>query len=156
MTDATTAAEALVTAYCGWHIAPSINAVLTLDGPDGHALLLPSLHVTEITSVTNDGTVLDADAYDWSEAGIVEMRCGRFSRRRRGVVVTLTHGYDDMPAEVEAVIDRIASRSAADAGVVAQVGQVRYATTASGVGVGGSLTDFDRAVLARYKLPPRP
>jgi hypothetical protein len=150
------AAQALVTAYCGWHIAPSKTETLTLDGPGGQTLLLPSLYVTNLTEVTSEGTVFDINTYDWSEAGIIELRCGCFSCRLRSVTVTLTHGYPNMPADVEAVIARVDDRGTSDSGAIQSVGQVRYATTSSGVGVGMALTDFDRAILDRYKLPPRP
>jgi len=141
-----TAAQALVTAYCGWHIAPSKTETLTLDGPGTRTLLLPSLHVTEITSVVNEGTELDTDAYDWSDAGIVELRHGWFSRRLRGLTVTLTHGYDTMPADVAAVIAQIDGTGFGPQAV--QVGQVRV-ETASGIVTASSILD-------RYKLPPRP
>jgi hypothetical protein len=156
MPDTTTAAQALVTAYCGWHIAPGVSETLTLDGTGSGTMLVPSLHITSLTEVTNEGITLDPVTYDWSAAGIIELRCGRFTHRLRGVTVTLTHGYPNMPADVQAVIDRIDARGTDDPGVLAQVGQVRYATTASGTAVGASLTDLDRAILDRYKLPPRP
>lgn len=147
MTDTTpTAAEALVTAYCGWHIAPPRTETITLDGPGTRTLLLPSLHVTEISSVISDGTTLDPDCYDWSESGIVELRGGWFSRRLRGVSVALKHGYETMPADLAAVVSQIDGTGFGPQAV--QVGQVRV-QTADGVQAAGSILD-------RYKLPPRP
>jgi hypothetical protein len=144
--DTQTAAQALVAAYCGWHIAPSKAETITLDGPGSATLLLPTLYVTQLTSVTSDGITVDPEDYDWSEAGIVELRCGVFSSRFRGVTVGLTHGYANMPADVLAVIAQL------DAGgfgpQVAQVGQVRVQTAAGMVAAD--------AILDRYRLPPRP
>lgn len=146
MTDATLAAEALVTAYCGWHISPSRTETLVLDGPGGRTLLLPTLHVIEVAAVTSDGITLDPDSYDWSETGIVELRSGRFSRRLRGVTVTLTHGYTFMPDEVQQVIDYMAGAGFGPRAV--QVGQVRVETPTGWVAA--------ESILDRYKLPPRP
>ena len=50
---AATVAE--VRAYCGWHIAPVVTETLTLDGPGGHLLVLPTLRLVDLLSVTNEG-----------------------------------------------------------------------------------------------------
>ncbi|MFD7157955.1 hypothetical protein ACXJJ3_08740 [Kribbella sp. WER1] len=163
--DATARAEAEVRAYCGWHIAPQREDTLTLDGPGGPLLVLPSLHVVSVASVAENGTELDPEGYAWSAAGVLRRtssatswhgwNCG-WTDDFRGLVVTLTHGYESMPLDVQTVIDRLASRSVDDPSQYSQVGQVAYATGADGLPVSGSLTALDRLVLDRYKIPPRP
>lgn len=151
MTLSTYAAEAIVRDYCGWHISPNMTETLTLDGPGGTVLTLPSLHVSDISQITNAGTALDASDYDWSTAGIVELRCGRFTSRLRAVSATLTHGYPQMPAGIQAVIDHLATQDLA--GQVVRVGQVQV----SAVRADGATEVMSAAsILDRYRLPPRP
>lgn len=162
--DATARAEAEVRAYCGWHIAPQREDTLTLDGPGGPLLVLPSLHVVSVASVAENGTEVDPEGYAWSAAGVVRRTSsslswsstGGWTDTYRGIVVTLTHGYADMPLDVQSVIDRLAARSVDDPSQYSQVGSVAYATGADGLPASGSLTALDRAVLDRYRLPPRP
>jgi hypothetical protein len=162
--DAIERAEAEVRAYCGWHIAPQREDTLTLDGPGGPLLVLPSLHVVSVTSVAENGVELDPEGYAWSAAGVVRRTssaatwngsCG-WTSDYRAVVITMTHGYAEMPLDVQAVIDRLTARSTDDPSQYSQVGAVAYATGADGLPVSGSLTTLDRMVLDRYRLPPRP
>jgi hypothetical protein len=153
--EATQRAEATVRAYVGWHLAPERSETLTLDGPGSSVLLLPTLRVTAITSITEDGSAVDPGDYEWSSSGVVR-RNGYWSPSLRGLEVSLTHGYAEMPLDVAGVIERLTTRVVEGAGVLAQVGQVSYAEGEDGLPVGGTLTSLDRAVLDRYKLPPRP
>lgn len=160
-------AEAVVRAYCGWHIAPSRTEVLTLDGPGGFLLTLPSLHVTAITEVTEKGTdllpavVLAAD-YSWSDAGIIANLCRHWRSSYSGITVSLTHGWPVPPADVASVVAGVALRAVANPGslVSEQVGPFRntYSQTSAGASSIGALSLFDseRQVLAPYKLPARP
>jgi hypothetical protein len=162
--DATERAAAEVRAYCGWHIAPQRDETLTLDGPGGPLLVLPSLHVVSVASVAESGTELDPVGYAWSAAGVIRRtsstfpwsRCSGWTDALRGVEVTLTHGYEEMPLDVTAVIERLAARAMDGAGIYSQVGAVTYATGQDGLPASGSLTTLDRLVLDRYRLPPRP
>lgn len=152
--DQTDAAEALVRAYCGWHVAPSQTDTVYVDGTGTRNLMLPSLHVTDVSVVTDDGVTL-VDTYEWSADGRLFYSSGYFTGKFRGVEVTFTHGYDEMPDDVQNVIEQIAARGAST-GAYVQVGQVRVATDSSGAPLSSSLTDADKAALAPYKLPPRP
>jgi hypothetical protein len=150
MSDASDQAQALVTGYCGWHVAPSRTETLTLDGSGSMFLTLPSLHVTDIAEVTDRGDTLDTDDYDWSASGLVYRRRGRFSHRYRSVTVTLTHGYDDMPDDVQAVIGQLT-----DGGIgpqFVQVGQVRVSAPGSN---GDAEVVTAASILNRYKLGRR-
>lgn len=157
--DAVTRVEAEVRAYCGWHIAPTRTEELVLDGPDTGVLLLPSLYVTDLASVTVDGTALDPDTYRWSRSGVVT-RTGAagWTDEPRGVVVALTHGHPSMPLDVQTVIDQrvnLAVELSSASQVLSQVGQVRYAVGVSGLRETGLLSEPDRLVLDRYRLPYR-
>lgn len=123
--DAVKAAEAMVRAYCGWHIAPAVTETLTLDGKGGAILVLPSLRVTAITAVVADGVTLAAAAYSWSQSGLVERVGADWPRKFRSVAVTLTHGYATCPLEVRDFIQQLAENGAATPPLTkAQVGQV--------------------------------
>lgn len=136
-------------AYCGWHIAPSVIETVTLDGPGSSVLMLPSLKVTEVTSITNDGVAV-ADP-EWSEAGMVR---GCWTGKFRGVTVSMQHGYEECPGEILGVLVEAASRGVGGS-AVSQVGQVRMGG-ASGVPGAASFMLDQKAVLDRYALPSRP
>ncbi|WP_328660373.1 hypothetical protein [Nocardia salmonicida] len=132
---------------CGWHIAPSITETLTLDGPGRRTLLLPSLYVTAITAVTEDGTAVPADQFDWSEKGMLRHRSGLWTDRWRGITVTLTHGYDQAPAGVIGVIaDVVADAMAVPLGTVPEkMGPFEFG------GGGTAFKSHQLAVLYRYQ-----
>ena len=130
--------------YCGWHIAPSITEEVTVDGSGGALLLLPTLRLTDLASITNDGRLVANP--EWSQTGMVR---GSWTGKFRGVVANMTHGFDECPAEVVAVIREMVD------------GQAR--TGVSQVTTGSHQVSFDlapdvrqRRVLNRYRLEPQP
>lgn len=183
--DVTDQVVAAIQTYCGWHIAPSVDETLTLDGPGGSFLILPSLHVTDVTSITENGTVLPDGSdvnvpaeYTWSERGIIQR--GRpvswtgsgtgpfygtlpggcwWTTQLRGIQVELTHGYDDWPPELAWLIDAAASRLKDNPTGLEQqtVGPFteKYATSAGGA-AGQVFTSGEVALLGLYRLPGRP
>src|SRR5690606_40401225 len=144
----------IVTGYCGWHIAPTRTDSLTLDGFGGSHLWLPSLHVTEIESLTVAGEELTSDQFDWSEDGYLELRCGRFPNRPRTIAVTMTHGYETVPADVAQVVMEVAARAkASPAGALReQAGQVSvdHGRINGGMTPGGALLSTDKERLDPY------
>jgi hypothetical protein len=102
------AATASVRAYCGWHIAPVVTETRRLDGRGGPVLLLPSQKVVRIVSVLNDFEDVTAKVRV-SEAGMLELASGYWSRHFGGVVVTMEHGHESAP-DVAAVIAAAAAR----------------------------------------------
>jgi len=156
--DAQARALAVVQAYCGWHIAPSRDDEFVVDGSGASVQPLPTLRMTALLSLSDADAAVDVSSVEWSEAGFLRRNDGEFTRRLRGVVATVTHGHEAMPLDVTAVIDRLAARaveSSESSGVLAQVGQVRYAIGSDGMPAAATLTELDRAVLDRYRLPPR-
>lgn len=145
-------AQAAIRSYCGWHVAPNITETLTVDGRGSRHLWLPSLHVTDLTSVTDEGTALTTDEFDWSVSGYLERRSGYWSDRPRQVVAVLDHGYEDVPADLVSVAVAMAARTASSpAGVKKQsTGPFSIENET------GRFLDEERTILDRYKLPPRP
>jgi hypothetical protein len=157
-------AVAFVQTYCGWHISPELDETLTLDGPGGWALILPTLHVVSIASVTENGTALVEDAdYTWSEAGVVRRRswCGDpevwvtgwWTCEYRGISVELTHGYADWPLDLASVISTISARIKENPSGLEQITvgpfSEKYASS------GAALSAGELFVLDAYRLPKR-
>lgn len=150
-TDRLYQAEALVRSYCGWHIAPSRVETFTLDGSGSPLMVLPTLRLTAVTSVTNDGVVVDPATLEWSEAGALRLPCwGYWTWKYRGVVVEATHGYDKAPFDLAGAVQAIASRASNNPGLASQT---RGPFSESYV---QTFLEPERMVLDRYKLPPRP
>lgn len=145
------AATAEARSYCRWHVTPSLSETVTLDGPGGQTLLLPSLHVTAVSSVTADGTLLVADTdYTWSQVGVLTRVDGCWPWTTGSVVVAFTHGYDEAPDLAKVILAR-ASRSQSNH------------TVAKSVTTGPFSESYDLAFFAdeyatldRYRLPSRP
>ena len=151
-------AEAVVRGYCKWHIAPERTEDMTLEVRGLSALVLNSLHVTEITAVTDDGETVAADDYYWSEAGVLTHRCGVWSGRK--VVVSLTHGYAEVPPEVTAIVQSVAQRAVNNPASLVRTQDGPFSETYSQAGFNVSLPiallDAEKAILDRYRLPSRP
>lgn len=107
-----------VTAYirgrCGWHIAPSMTETLTLDGADARVLSVPTLHLTAITSVTEGGVDVTADI-EWTALGLLR-HPRRWADRWRSIVITVTHGYETVPADLSKIVAEAAARLPAPGG----------------------------------------
>ena len=148
------AAEAAVRAYCGWHVAPVITEDLVLDGSGTSTLFLRTLRLLDVTAAEVSGTVLDVTGLEWSEAGYLRSP-GKWPDRLRSVKVTISHGFDDVPA-VAAIVRAIAARaSASPTGVVReQAGAVSigFSLTAPGVSGGVVLMDHERRMLDKYRI----
>lgn len=148
------AACAAVRSYCGWHIAPSVTEDVVVDGSGGMVQFLPTLHLTDVQAVTNNGVaVVDPE---WSAAGMMRNGGSWWTPRWRGVKATISHGYQSCPEEIVGIV-----ASAASAGVTGQPRQAQagsFSITPSEAQQAGSavLSLAARAVLDRYRLPPRP
>jgi len=148
-------ATAEVRRFCGWHITPSVTEDVTVDG-SGHGFVsLPSLHVTAVSSVIEDGYLLDATSYEWSSIGQL-WRAWPWSGRLRSITASITHGFPDIPEDVRAVVLAVAARAKAspDGVVRRQVGPFSesYSQTGFNVAGGVSLLQHEKDALARYKL----
>lgn len=104
----TNAAAQSVRTECGWHIAPSTKQTIAVRTGGADAILLPSLHVTAVTSVTDrNGT--SVDGWDVWSNGILE-RPGGFPD---AVQITFTHGFETCPKDLLGIIaERAVAQSA--------------------------------------------
>ena len=149
------AAQGAVRRYCGWHVAPSIAETLRLDGYGGRVLTLPSKHVTAIASVTV-GEEDWLDRCDWSEAGTVLLRSGRWPDAPGAISVGLTHGWasDEVP-EVAALILTIGKRARSQPGLIASQSvngaSVSY-QTGGGAPLSVPLLSIEKEMLDPYRL----
>lgn len=141
------AAEAVVRAHCGWHIAPSRTETITLVGSSASALFLPSLHVTAVTSVTEDGTVLDLADVLVSDAGVLTRLPGvSWTTPDKTVAVNYTHGYAEVPADVKLIVLSLASR-------LPSTGVTREQAGPFVVQSEQQLTPIEMSTLAAYRIP---
>lgn len=154
--DSALGALATVRNFCRWHVWPSRDEEITLDGSGSYLQLLPSLKVTAIASVVEDGkTLIVGTDFDWSENGeLVRLGFRPWTCKRRAVVVTLTHGWvgPEPPDDVSQVLSRVAVRAASDTGTLRQTGHVIYGVNADGVSPAGSLTGADEKQLMPYRI----
>lgn len=146
--EALAAACTLVRNYCGWHIAPSVTETLVVNGPGTLVLTLPTIKVTALTKITENGTDLPAGGFDWSEVGLVEKRAPcpglLWTGRLSGIRVDLTHGWAECPKDVKAVVKRIATQG---------IGTARVASVGTGPFSVSYFDDdpYSSAILDRYQ-----
>nr|WP_300338824.1 hypothetical protein [Actinomyces sp.] len=142
-------AEAAVLAWCGWHVTPVLTQALTLDGEGSASLHLPSTRVVSVDEVRVDGRPLDPGCWDFSEAGMLRLRRGRFPDRFRCVEVTLTHGYQEAPALAAVVTRSVLAACASPMGATSEsAGQVSIRWGRAGM----TMSEEDKADLAPYRL----
>lgn len=115
-------AAALVAArrYCGWHVSPVKSGdVLTLDGPCGRVLDLPTRRLSAVTSVTENGSTIDVSKLEWSTNGSVRKASGApWSCKYRSISATITHGFTEEEAGDwrQAILSMVDTMSKVNAG----------------------------------------
>lgn len=163
-------AYAAVRTYCNWHVSPSKTETITLDGPDGPLLGLPTQALITLTSVVEDGVSLNVANLTPSATGrLLVKRPGMFPTNRwsaefRSIVVTMTHGFDvapDFEEAVLAVLDEMWSNAKLGVGAPGkltgkQVDVVNYTwshvTTASSLGAADADVAGVTSLLSQYQL----
>lgn len=133
-------AVGVVRDYCRWHVAPEVTEEVTVDGPGGAVLHLPTLRLVELSSITNDGEPV-ADP-DWLTSGMVR---GCWTGRGRGVVATMTHGLHAWPDDLLKVVREVAAS-------VVQPGIAQISSSNHQVTYEPSVTGRQRAVMDKYRL----
>lgn len=104
-------ATSVVEDFCEWHVKPiKANHVITLDGPGGRKLPLPTQKVDQLHSVVEDGIALNVAELVRSQTKpvLLEKKSGAcWSTNPSSIVVTMTHGYaeDEAMAYDMAVLD---------------------------------------------------
>lgn len=128
--------------------------VVTLDGGGRASLLLPVWPTTAVTRVRVDGVELAPGTdFDWSEAGMLRrLGCGkRWSDRLRSVEATYSHGWAEVPEDIqEAVIDQARTILALRPAVQAM--QTGGQTITYGAQAAVGVTDQWARAVARHKV----
>lgn len=147
------AAESAVRDYCGWHIAPQRTEVVTVDGSGGRLQPLPTLHLVDVLTVTEDGTDVDVTPGMWSAVGYL-WRWQPWTGTRRGIVAEITHGYTEVPLVVTGVMVSAVARWRANptAARSRRVGQVSATYGAPSLG-SDDLLPLEKSALDRYRIP---
>lgn len=149
------AASHAIRSECGWHITPSLACVAKPVG-GGIVLRLPAACVSGVTSVTENGTLLDAGMYEWREDGVMRHVPPKpWSDRWNGVEVSYTAGYDaDMvPDLVEAVCSIATGVLTVAPGIISESADgVSISYTSSASSIAAALTANQKAALSVYKV----
>jgi hypothetical protein len=109
-TLALASSSGLVRDYCGWSISYE-ETTFVVDGSGTTLLSLPTLYLVSVAAVSVNGIVLPAGAYTWTERGQLHNAVG-WPTGFRAVEVDCTHGYEQSPDAVRAVV---LARAAVDA-----------------------------------------
>lgn len=151
------AAQSAIRRYCGWHVAPSVTRTIHVDGHGGDSLLLPSKHVTGLSSLKLDGVEHAQDAR-YSEAGTVVLVNGvTFPDLPGSIEATITDGWDldDVP-EIQMILLDIAARVMQVPGTVASQStngsSVTYRSGSDGGIPNIALFESEQRTLAPYRL----
>ena len=150
----TARATAAARSYCGWHVTPvASDEEIVLDGPGGRLLVLPTLKLTELTAVTEDGVELDLADLTWSGTGLVAKRNGTYwTSQLGGIAVTFSHGYASAPDfdhAVAVIAETIASGRDDAALIRKRVDDVEYQWASGADPLAGTAGLLDRYRLER-------
>ncbi len=99
--DMLDAALAAARRFCGWFVTPvQTDVELTVDGPGGRVLSLPTRNLIAISELTEAGVALDVTKLDPSRrTGTVEKHpYGWWTCRNGAIVVKMTHGFTEVEA----------------------------------------------------------
>lgn len=150
-------AVAAIRNYCHWHVSPSREETLTMDGHGGRIQRLPSFHVTDVQEVKDAGVLLEyRTGYRWSESGMLSRTHGEWSNEFRDVEITFTHGHASTPELVSVALAVVSRALASPMGATReQAGQmaVTWASTSPGVSGGMALLANELAILGNYRIP---
>lgn len=97
------AASAAFRAETGQTVSLVEDDVVELDSNGASVLLLPAYPVTAVTAVVIDGEPQSVADFEWSRKGILRRR-GGWPAGYRKVIVTYSHGYAEVPADVAAAV----------------------------------------------------
>lgn len=125
---------------------------VVLDGIGAYAALLPAAPVVSVQSVELDGTALTAGTdYDWSADGYVRRLGSPWPCTLRCLEVTYTHGYAQVPEDIqEVVLDQARAIYAVQPGV--QQKTVGSQSVTFGAQAATGVTAQWATVVERYQL----
>lgn len=147
-------AEAAVRDFCRWHIAPTREDQVDIDGSEYVTQVLPTRNLVAVSNVQLDGRPLvEGVNFKLDRVGILRrIDCGRWCGR---LTLTMSHGYPMPPEAVQAVIGDLV-KGADSAGAASMQAGPFSITPNAAVGGGGvvGLSDQQKATLSRYALEP--
>lgn len=149
------AASQAIRNYCGWHISPSVQCTAY---PEGGAIVakLPAGYVSEIVSITENGTELSPDDYEWRRDGLLKRAFPhKWSSKWDGIKAEYMAGYEAeaVPDLVEAICAITTGVMSVSAGVISESADgvsISYSQSASSIAAG--LTAAQKSALESYKV----
>lgn len=157
-------AQAAMVARCRWDPTKVVtDDQVELDGNGSPLLLLPSLHVTDVSAVQLvdfDGAARDlivgpgaGAEVSWNEQGEINWRgCGAgWPAGDRNIVVTYSGGYDPIPADLQAALDSLSARLTRGVGFTQNRMGTASVTLAQSIAEGGLLV-VEQMVFDRYRI----
>ncbi len=134
--------------FSGLTFEEHVDDVVRLDGSGTGIVLLPRLPVSDVKTVVEGGAELDQSVYEWNADGILRKPFGYWVQRFRNIVVTYSHGFEEVPEDIRLLVVRVASRAWTNPTQVTNEGAAGYT-----VGYGfdtsrvAALTDADKQYL---------
>lgn len=155
-------AEQAVRDYVGWHVAPQRQDTVLVPALRS-VWVLPTLKLVTLDKVLDPtGAELDLGLYTANGVGVLTrspgypLWLGTYANPST-LAVTFTHGYDQPPATVTAVVQALATRALDNpyGYTRSQVGPFAdfYSQTGQNQAAPLGLLDAERALLDPYRLP---
>lgn len=134
------------------HVTLVGGDTITLDGGGTAAVLLPAAPVIAVDEVLLDGEELtDGTHYAWSEDGFLRRLGGCWPDRLRCLSITYTHGFAEIPEDIqEVVVDKARALYAVKPGL--QTLQVGGITAGFGLQASEGVSAQWTSVVERYRL----
>lgn len=163
-TDLLNAALAAARRWCGWHVSPVLTGdVVDMDGPGGQVLSLPTLNLTAVTGLTENGVAVDVTKVDVSRRkGCVYKQSGRcWSNRFGAISATITHGFTELEAAdwrraVLELADRMSKQESSerdtDDMIMKQIDDVQYQWAAGIISTDQRLS----GLFSQFRILPLP
>jgi hypothetical protein len=151
-----TAALAAAKNYCGWHVTPVLTGQsVTLDGTGSNLLVLPTLNMTALTQVNEDGITLNLADLNWSPRGLIVKKSGYWWSSMFGsITVTFSHGYATAADFEDALLSSVDRGAFSPERIARSVGPFQY-TEPSNTDA-ELFTDAERSILDLYALGKTP
>lgn len=158
--------------YCGWIPFPERDETFVLNGYGQLPLLLPTLHVSDLTEVKMRGQTVPLDQIEWGHNGVVYLHSSAewvnyrhphpvpWPKRLRGIEVTAKIGYSfdecaDLVGTVASTVGRTTFNPLGRTGYKVGERQENFAVGSGGLVTGTRPLGDDLAVWDKYVLPDR-
>lgn len=169
------AALAVARREVGWHVSPvKLADAIDIDGPDSRILWLPTRKVIALTSITEDGTLIDPSKYSVSKGTTPGLSRPVAVRKKDntgwtdqygGIHIVMDHGFTETEAvdwrqAILAMVDQMslvpvmASTGSSNFGLrTKQVDDVRYQWEAQYAGMAEDVIFSVMEILEDFTLP---